>query len=302
VTVTANRAGSAGRAGLADHRRAPRRRGQILERAIFDATLAELREVGYLNLSMERVAQRARTGNASLYRRWASRAELVIDAVSSIVPEREDIPDTGSVRGDLLALLRQASARQAGPAGEVMRGVIAESLGNNRVHAARARLADHRITQVLAIFRRGAERGEVRPGAVPPVVAAAAPMLVMGFFLLRGEPAADQTLVEIVDQVMLPLVQVPAPASASGSPAQGRNVNAVTSDVRQPVDSMQAGAEELADRLVRTPQPSVPPSTAAAAEAGPGNGDREPAFPRPSSQTFIPHTASNRVHPRSPGA
>jgi AcrR family transcriptional regulator len=129
--------------------------------AIYDATLAELREVGYLNLSMERVAQRARTGNASLYRRWASRAELVIDAVSSIVPEREEIPDTGSVRGDLLALLRQACARQAGPAGEVMRGVIAESLGNTRVHAARARLA-------------------------------------------------DQTLVEIVDQVMLPLVQASA--------------------------------------------------------------------------------------------
>ena len=109
----------------------------------------------------------------------------------------------------------------SGPAGEVMRGVIAESLGNNRVHAARARLADHRITQVLAILRRGAERGEVRPGAVPPVVAAVAPMLVMGFFLLRGEPATDQTLIEIVDQVMLPLVQVPAPAPANGSPAQG---------------------------------------------------------------------------------
>ena len=113
MTVTANRAASAGRAGPADHRRAPRRRGEILERAIYDATLAELREVGYLNLSMERVAQRARTGNASLYRRWASRAELVIDAVSSVVPERDELPDTGSVRGDLLALLRQTCARQA---------------------------------------------------------------------------------------------------------------------------------------------------------------------------------------------
>jgi len=217
VTVTADRAGSAGQEGPADHRRAPRRRGEILERAIYDATLAELREVGYLNLSMERVAQRARTGNASLYRRWASRAELVIDAVSSIVPELEEIPDTGSARGDLLALLRQACARQAGPAGEVMRGVIAESLGNSRVHAARARLADYRIAQVLAILRRGAERGEVRPGAVVPMVAAVAPMLVMGFFLIRGEPATEETLIEIVDQVMLPLVRVPATAPASGA-------------------------------------------------------------------------------------
>lgn len=236
VTVTASRAGSAhgagvtggaaaaGRAGATgrlgvtrpgdpgDHRRAPRRRGEALERAIYDATLAELHEVGYLNLSMERVAQRARTGNASLYRRWPSRAELVIDVVSSTVPEHAEVPDTGSVRGDLLALLQLACARQAGPAGEVMRGVIAESLGNDRVHAARARLADQRIAQVLTILRRGADRGEVRPGAVVPVVAAVAPMLVMGLFLLRGEPITDQALTEIVDQVMLPLVQAPPQA------------------------------------------------------------------------------------------
>jgi len=189
-----------------DHRKAPRRRGEALESAIYDATLAELREVGYLNLSLERVAQRARTGNASLYRRWPSRAELVIDAISHAVPEHEELPDTGSVRGDLLALLRLACARQAGPAGEVMRGVIAESLGNERVHAARARLADYRTGQVLEVLRRGADRGEVRPEAVVPAVASVGPMLVMSAFLLRGEPASDETVTEIVDQVLLPLV------------------------------------------------------------------------------------------------
>jgi hypothetical protein len=93
-----------------------------------------------------------------------------------------------------------------------MRGVIAESLGNDRVHAARARLADQRIVQVLAVLRRGADRGEVRPSAVAPVMAAVAPTLVMGFFLLRGEPVTDQTLIEIADQVMLPLVHVPPEA------------------------------------------------------------------------------------------
>ena len=125
-----------------------------------------------------------------------------------------------------------------------MRGVIAESLGNNRVHAARARLADHRITQVLAILRRGAERGEVRPGAVPPVVAAVAPMLVMGFFLLRGEPATDQSLIEIVDQVMLPLVRSPHPPRPA-APQPGLQVNAV--DPRRPAAQLrrtQAGAEQ----------------------------------------------------------
>lgn len=197
-------------AGATDHRRAPRRRGEALERAIFEATLAELSEAGYLNLSMERVAQRARTGNASLYRRWPTRAELVIEAIRHAAPDRMEIPDTGSVRGDMLALLRQVCARQAGPAGEVMRGVIAESLGNQRVMAARARLAEARTEQFLAILHRGAARGEVRRAAVTPLLAGAAPALVMHHFLLHGTPATDRLLSEIVDEIVMPLIE-PAP-------------------------------------------------------------------------------------------
>src|SRR5882762_74282 len=59
----------------ADHRRGPRRRGDALTAAIFDATLAELAEVGYAELTMERVAGRAKASKGSLYRRWSNRAE-----------------------------------------------------------------------------------------------------------------------------------------------------------------------------------------------------------------------------------
>src|SRR4051794_9492285 len=69
-----------------DHRRGPRRRGDVLTTAIFEATLAELDEVGYAELSMERVAYRARASKGSLYRRWNSRAELVVDAMHHVRP------------------------------------------------------------------------------------------------------------------------------------------------------------------------------------------------------------------------
>lgn len=65
------------------------------------------------------------------------------------------------------------------------------------------------------ILGHGAGRGEVRPGAVVPVAAAVAPMLVMGFFPLR-EPVTDQMLTEIAGQVMLPLVRVPPEAGKPG--------------------------------------------------------------------------------------
>jgi AcrR family transcriptional regulator len=189
----------------ADHRRAPRRRGAALEHAIFDAALAELSEVGYLNLSMERVAQRARTGNASLYRRWPTRAELVIEAIRHVAPNAE-LPDTGCVRDDMLALLRGLCALQAGPAGEVMRGVIAESVGNTRANLARVRLAETRTEQFLAILRRGAERGQVHKKAATPLLAGIAPALVMHHYLLHGAPPPDAHLIEIVDKVVMPLV------------------------------------------------------------------------------------------------
>jgi AcrR family transcriptional regulator len=199
-----------------DHRRAPRRRGAALEQAIFEATLAELSEVGYLNLSMERVAQRARTGNASLYRRWPTRAELVIEAIRHVVPEDAELPDTGRVRDDMLALLRGLCALQAGPAGEVIRGVIAESIGNIRANLARARLAETRTEQFLAVLRRGADRGQVRKVAATPLLAGIAPALVMHHYLLHGAPPPDPRLIEIVDKVVMPLVTTASrPAATS---------------------------------------------------------------------------------------
>jgi AcrR family transcriptional regulator len=183
-----------------------RRRGEALEQAIFEATLAELAETGYLGLSLERVAQRAHTGNASLYRRWASRAELVIEAITHALPDRIELPDTGDVRLDVLELLRWTCQRQAGPAGEVMRGVIAESVGNERVRAARARLADVRTGQILELLRRGETRGQVRAGAATPLVASVAPSLVFSHFVIRGSPLPDSGLIDIVDHVLMPLI------------------------------------------------------------------------------------------------
>lgn len=190
----------------ADHRRAPRRRGAVLERAIFEATLAELSEVGYLNLSIERVAQRAGTGNASLYRRWPSRAELVLEAIRHVASDDAELPNTGRLRDDMLALLRGLRTLQAGPAGEIMRGIVAESIGNERVDRARARLAEARTEQFLAVLRRGAARGQVRTDAATPLLAGIAPALVMHHYLLHGTPPPDTQLVEIVEKVVMPLV------------------------------------------------------------------------------------------------
>ena len=88
-----------------------RRRGAQPEAALLEAAWAELTEVGYGAFTMEGVAARAKTSRAVMYRRWSSRPELAMAAIGQYTRlAAADIPDTGTLRGDVLALLRHVSA------------------------------------------------------------------------------------------------------------------------------------------------------------------------------------------------
>lgn len=190
-----------------DHRRGPRRRGDALTAAIFAATLAELDEVGYAELTMERVASRAKASKGSLYRRWSNRAELVMDAMRH-TRSRAEPPDTGSVREDLLGYLRRVAELLNGADGEAVRGLMAESVRDpDLMRAARTRFVDPGVTLVLDILRRGAVRGEVRPTALTPLIASVPPGLLRQHFMVYGTPIDDQVLVRLVDEVVMPLVR-----------------------------------------------------------------------------------------------
>jgi AcrR family transcriptional regulator len=189
-----------------DHRKLPRRRGDELNAAIFQATLAELAEVGYAGLTMERVAERAKTGKASLYRRWPSRMELVLAAVYSTWSESAEAVDTGSLRGDLLAVLRCSAEVLAGPAGEAMRGLLSDVLADQDRTAELRELLQGRGRRAMAeVIRRADERGEVDAAAIPARRLEVGQALIRQQFLFNGTPIPDEAIVEIVDDVLLPL-------------------------------------------------------------------------------------------------
>jgi AcrR family transcriptional regulator len=113
---------------ITDHRSLPRRRGPVLEEAILDAAITELTEVGYANLTMERVAIRARASKASVYSRWPTRMELVMDAFYQLMADPASPPDTGTLREDLITMFQQTARSLAGPAGEAIRGLLTDVL------------------------------------------------------------------------------------------------------------------------------------------------------------------------------
>ncbi len=191
-----------------DHRRLPRRRNQVLIEAIHAATLAELTEAGYRGLSVERVAKRARTSKAAIYRRWPGRADLVAAAIRYAGERDQDTtPDTGDVRTDLFAVLRTAADRLTGPYGEAARGLITETLADPQAtRAAREHLAYGRNRLITSVLQRAVQRGQAGPQALTPQLISLAPTLLSHHFLLYGAPIADETIHEILDHIVIPLI------------------------------------------------------------------------------------------------
>lgn len=212
AAATNDRTAPTAAGSVTDHRKRPRRRGEVLNTAILEAALAELAEVGYPQLSMERVAERARASKASLYRRWPSKIQLVMDAVYHVLPEPESAPDTGSLRGDLLAMLRGAAEELAGPAGEAMRGLVSDALRDPRWAAEVRSFARGRTAETMrVILNRAAERGEVDAGSITPRQLDAGHAVLRFHFLTTG-CVPDSVVVEVVDEVILPLFREHAPA------------------------------------------------------------------------------------------
>ncbi|MBV8995446.1 MAG: TetR/AcrR family transcriptional regulator [Pseudonocardiales bacterium] len=194
-------------AGSVDHCEGPRRRGEVLCSAILEATLDELREVGYAGLRIQHVAARARASKGSIYRRWPRRADLVADAIEHAFPRRIQPPDTGSVRADLLGFLQQMADRLNSPAGEAIRGLTADTIRDPELmNAIRARFLDPTISELIGIMTRGVARGEVRPSALTTRIASIAPELLREHFLIH-HCIPDRILIEILDDVVMPLIR-----------------------------------------------------------------------------------------------
>jgi AcrR family transcriptional regulator len=203
--VTADVPGGSGVRGVPEGPR--RRHGQALVAAILEATIAEVDEVGYANLSMEKVAERARASKASVYRRWPGKVALVVDAVHHALPDPAALVDTGTLRGDLLAVLRAAGEQLAGPAGRAMRGVLGDVLRDPaRAEQFRARARGNSEALVETVLQRAHQRGELDADAVTRRQREAGPALMRFHFLTNDGPVPDEVIVEIVDEVVLPVL------------------------------------------------------------------------------------------------
>jgi len=143
--------------------RSGRPRSPAADAAIRQATLKLLRTDGYANVTMAGVAAEAGVSTATLYRRWHSKLDLVVDVLQALA-EDWPIPDTGSLAGDCRALLR-AMVRALPSTRGIMAGLLGEFSRNEELaQALRRNLIVPRRAAMVEVLDRAAARGELRPG------------------------------------------------------------------------------------------------------------------------------------------
>jgi AcrR family transcriptional regulator len=178
------------------------------------AILRLLAEVGYGALTMDAVAAEAGVGKATIYRRWRTKHDLVVDTISDINQAVAVPPDTGSVEGDVRAFMDLVVQTVQSPAGAAVRSLLpAMQYQPSLVEAFRTgplRVWRGAFTQMWA---RAEARGEIRPGLDRSVTAEAVTALIVQRWLLTGEPLDSAYVDEAFENVVRPLLRNARPVA-----------------------------------------------------------------------------------------
>lgn len=181
-----------------------RRSGNALDEAVRQAVRDELAERGYVGVTFEGVAKRARTSKPVIYRRYPSRAHMVVDAWVKHTPADLPTGTTGSLRDDLLAVGRAFIARFEHIGIGTLRGLMAEV--DDELLQELSTITWLSALEVLSgVFESARERGEIGPEPLPQRVVLLPVVLARHELLFTGT-VEEEVLVDIVDTVCLPLM------------------------------------------------------------------------------------------------
>jgi AcrR family transcriptional regulator len=183
-----------------------RRLDEERERAILRATYDLLAETGYQGLRVDAVAARAQASKATLYRHWPTKAGLVIDAVKFCKVTAEDLPDTGSLRGDLVAWFTDWAEHMGGDEGPILAGLFVALHTEPELAAELRAMRESKAPYAETLCSRAFARGELKPGYDAGLIDEIVPAQMFMRLFALGEPLDQEFLVHLVDDIILPLL------------------------------------------------------------------------------------------------
>ena len=180
---------------------------------ILAAALDVLSETGYDGMTIDMVAARAKAGKATLYRRWPSKADLVIDAVSCMKGNDFDLaklPDTGTLRGDLIAMIRPPAIQDTERKLHIMAGVMSMlSRDPGLSETVNATIVEPRARVNRILMQRAIDRGEISPDCDIETLSHVTPSMAAYRSLVLRKPVDRDFLISLIDGVLLPAVGLP---------------------------------------------------------------------------------------------
>jgi AcrR family transcriptional regulator len=177
-------------------------RSERVVREIIRATVRELARVGYSSLRIEDVAAQAGVNKTTVYRRWPTKADLVAAAVRTVAGLGEPLPDTGSVRDDLLELVRRALRFVNSAEGGAIARIVTIELGDPEVDRLARVMRDEMLARRMRVVERGRARGELPEGVDARLVIDAIFAPVMSRVIRFGEHVDERTITRLVDMVL----------------------------------------------------------------------------------------------------
>lgn len=194
-----------------------RKRDHSRDGDILTAALEVLAETGFDGMTIDMVAARAKAGKATLYRRWPSKAELVVDAVGCMKAQAapQEIPDTGTLRGDLVAMIKTPTINDAERKLQIMAGVVSLVSRNPELaDAVRSSIVEPRAALNRMFLQRAIDRGEISAETDVATLSVLSPAMVAYRVLMERQPVTREFALSIIDGIVLPAVGLKAPSAA----------------------------------------------------------------------------------------
>jgi AcrR family transcriptional regulator len=183
---------------------------------IMDATLSLVGEVGYDNVSMDAIAARAHVSKATIYRRWDSKAEVVAHSMRCRVSEAmPELPDTGDLRQDLLLSLTGMIERVCDEDLALMTGLLTTMRTDPELaRLIREQMVTEKRSATQAFVEREVARGQLPSTIDPRVLDEVSSAIIFSRLIITGEPVDAAFVTHLVDDVLMPVLEHSAKATA----------------------------------------------------------------------------------------
>ena len=185
-----------------------RKRDHTRDPEILEAALDVLAETGYDGMTIDMVAARAKAGKATLYRRWSSKGELVVDAVACMkTVNLETLPDTGTLRGDFVAMIKTGSIEDSQRKLKIMTGLLSMlSKDPELSDSVLSSIMEPRVAANRIILRRAVERGEIPADTDIEAVAVISQAMATYRVMILRKPVDREFILLVLDTIVLPAV------------------------------------------------------------------------------------------------